>query len=164
MISESVPVDRRHILLVSKGVHLQPGGDTGIVGVIILVLSLQVGSSLGLGSDKPCLHTLLQGISQKWQGNSAEVTATSQAGHYNVGISVYRFHLLLALKSNDGLMQQHVIEHRAQNIGGLVVGQGILQALGDGYRKRPWMIRILLKKPSARLSLLRWRGEHLRTV
>jgi hypothetical protein len=51
--------------------------------------------------------------------------------------------LLLGLEADDGLVQQHVVEHRAERVVGVVAADGVAHRVGDGGTERPGMVGVV---------------------
>ena len=61
--------------------------------------------------------------------------------------------LLLGLEADDGLVQQHVVEHAAERVLRVVAGGGVLHGLADGDAERAGRVRIPLQDFLARLRV-----------
>ena len=70
---------------------------------------------------------------QASQVRTAAAGADDHVGQALAGL----LQLLLGLQADDRLVQQHVVEHRAEGVVGVGVGGGVLHRLADGDAERP---------------------------
>ncbi len=76
-----------------------------------------------------------------------EVRAAAGAADHDVGaLLAERGELLLGLQPDHGLVHEHVVEHRAQRVGGLGIGGRALDRLGDREAERAERLRIVLER------------------
>ena len=60
-----------------------------------------------------------------------EVRAAADAADHDVGVLARHLHLRRGLLPDHGLVQAHVVEHRAQRVVGVLALRGDLDGLGD---------------------------------
>ncbi len=71
-------------------------------------------------------------IPDEGEGQPAEVAAAADAAGDNVGVFPDSGQLLLRLQADYRLVQQHVIEHAAQRVAGVLRVEAVLDGLADG--------------------------------
>ena len=77
------------------------------------------------------------------------------------GIVACFLELLLGFQTDDGLVQQHMVEHRTQCIVGILARSGFFHGLGDGHAQRAGIVRVFRQHIAAGLRLHARAGEHL---
>ena len=93
------------------------------------------------------------------EGEAGEVAAATGAGDDYVRIVAGHGHLLHRLLADHGLMQEHVVEHAAEAVFGVVVGGGHLHRLGDGDAEAAGAVPVLGEDGAAGLGLVRRAGN-----
>ena len=78
-------------------------------------------------------------MAHEGEGDAAEVAAAAEAGDDHIGIFAGLLHLLLGFKADDGLMDGHVVEHRAQRVLTVRCGSSELHGFRDGRSQRAGM-------------------------
>lgn len=66
-------------------------------------------TAVGLGSDKLGLLAIAQVVAHEWEGDTTEVRTSTKASNHDIRILASHLHLLLGLKTDDGLMQTYVV-------------------------------------------------------
>ena len=101
--------------------------------------------------DRDEAHIFARGfVGEKWKRDAAEVRPSAAACDDHVGIVADFRELLFRLESDHRLMQQHVIEHRAERVVGVGAGRGFLDRLGNRDAQRAGRIGMLLQDVPAR--------------
>ena len=104
----------------------------------------------------------MQLIRHKRRNQSAQVGAAAGAAHHNVRVFSQLLHGLLAFQTDDGLVQQHLIQHAAQHIalGAFTFHRG-LHGLGNGAAERTGGAGIFCQNFPAGLRSIGGRGGHV---
>ena len=127
----------------SKRVHWKKRSVTGLVTIIVFKLTLgELRACCRLSCNEPCLFFSSETMSEEREGNTSEVGSTSETSDYDIRIVSGLFHLLLGLKTDDGLMKGHMIHYRAKGIFTTRGHSGKLHSLGYRCSKRALMVRI----------------------
>ena len=95
---------------------------------------------------------------------AGEVRAAAGAADQHVGVVAGHLELRHRLQADHRLVRQHVVQHRAQRVLGVVVGGGDLDRLGDGDAEAARMVLRLLQDRAPGLRLGRGRGDAARAV
>ena len=78
------------------------------------------------------LGAAAQAVADEGEGQASKVAAAAGAADQHVGPGVGHVHLLHRLQADEGLVQQHVVEHAAQRVLGVVELRGNFDRLTDG--------------------------------
>jgi hypothetical protein len=117
------------------------------------------GAGRGLHRHDARLGAAAQAVADEGEGNTGEVGAAAGAAHHHVGPGVGHLHLLHGFQADDGLVQQHVVQHRAQRVLGVVALHGQLHRLADGDAQAAGVVRALGQHAAAILGLGAGRGR-----
>ena len=93
-----------------------------------------------------------------------EVRATAGAADDDVGRLAGHPHLLDRLLADDGLMEEHVVEDRAEGVLRVVAGRRVLDRLADRHPERAGAVRRLGEDLAAVGRVLARAGNDLRAV
>ena len=141
--------------VVAQRVHRQQRGHPGHVAEI--VGEGRPWSWSGRRSVRPAMMSICGAVdlvADEREGEPGEVAAAAGAADDDVRVSLADLReLLLGLQADDGLVQQHVVEHAAQGVAGVPVGSvtasstaslmamprlpGVSGILGEDRRGRP---------------------------
>ena len=92
---------------------------------------------------------------------AGEVRAAAGAADDDVGHLAGHLELQQRLLADDGLVQQHVVEHRAQCVAGVVGLRGDLDSLGDRDAERAGVVGVLGQVAAAGFGQVARRAVHL---
>ena len=155
-------VGRRH-KAVAQGVHARQRSDVAGVAEVVGVLAAgKRRAGRGLDRDDARVGLAGQLILHERRDQAAEVGAAARAADDDVRIFVQHLHRLLALQTDDRLVQQHLIEHRAEHITVALVRGRDLDRLGDRAAERAAGVRVVREDRAACLGGVRGRGRHVR--
>ena len=70
-------------------------------------------------------------MTQEGESESAEVTTTTKTSDDRIGIFAGFLHLFLGFKTNNGLMERDMVEHRSQGIFAVGSSGSQFDSLGD---------------------------------
>ena len=84
---------------------------------------------------------------------AAQVGAAAGAAHHHVGVFPDLLHGQLGLQADDGLVEEDLVEHAAQDITAIGGGHRPLHRLRDGAAQAPGGVRVLGQNFSAHLGL-----------
>jgi hypothetical protein len=82
-------------------------------------------------------------LADEGEGDAGEVAAAAGAADDDVGVVAGHFQLQHGFLADDGLVHQHVVEHRAQRVLGVVVGGGHFHRFADGDAQRAGVVGVL---------------------
>lgn len=117
MIAQATGMDIGGFEVVAQSVHRQQRGVACLITEVVAELTAcQFGATVWLGCNKFRRLAVLQVMAHEWEGNATEIRAAAETTDHDIGIFACHLHLFLSLKADDGLMESHVIEHRAQYI------------------------------------------------
>jgi hypothetical protein len=86
-------------------------------------------------------------------GQAGKVRSAAGAGDNHIGVVAGHGHLLDGFEADDGLMQQHVIEHASQSVLGVGVLGGHFDGFRDGDAERTAGVGMLRQNRAAGLGL-----------
>ena len=94
-------------------------------------------------SEKLGLLAVEDIMTHEGESDTTEVAATTETSNHCVGIFTCHGHLLLGFKTDDGLVQTHVVEHRAKGVFTVRRGGCQLYCFGDGGTQRTLVIGVV---------------------
>ena len=160
VIAQAAGVQRRRHEAVAERVHLHQRRHADRVAEIVGVFPLgEARARGGLDGDDARLLFLRQLVGRERERQPREVGAAARAADDHVGLVVGLLELLLGLQADDGLVHEHVIEHAAERVLGVVARGGVFHRLADGDAERARRVGILLEDLLARLRV-RARARH----
>src|SRR6266540_2526166 len=140
VVAQPAGVDRRRHELVAQRVHREQRGHPG--GVAEVVVEGPFGERRArrwLRGDEP--HAVL---GHERQGDAAQVRAAAAAADDHVRAWVAGGgELLLGFEPDDRLVQQHVVEHRAERVVRVVTAGGVAHGVADREAERAGMVGLV---------------------
>ena len=147
VVAQAAGVHRRRHEAVAERVHRHERREARRVAEVVGVDALgQRRAGRRLGGEEARAGAGAQLAPQPRVGQAGEVRAAAHAADDHVGRVAGELHLGDALLADHGLVQEHVVEHGAQRVVGVLVLGGDLDRLGDRDAQR------------ARRASRRWRG------
>ena len=134
---------------------------TGIAVVICIAAAGQRRARFWLDRENARVCLAGQFVLHKRCNQAAKVGTTARAADDDIRILVQNFHRGFAFQTDDGLVQHHLIEHRAEHIAAALGGKRALDRLGDRAAERSTRIRVLCKDLSANFGGHRRGGGHI---
>ena len=117
----------------AQGVHLGQGADhAGVAEVIGVLAPGEAGAGGGFHGDDAVVGLTPELLTHEGGDEAAQVGAAAGAADDDVGLDVVLIQRGLGFQTDDGLVQQHLIEHAAQHIAVAGVLGGSFHGLGDG--------------------------------
>ena len=104
----------------------------GVAKVVGVLAARQARAGSRLHRDDARLGATAQAVADEGEGHASKVAAAAGAADQRVGPGVGHVHLLHRLQADDRLVQQHVVEHAAQRVLGVVALRGNFDRLTDG--------------------------------
>ncbi len=115
----------------AQRVHLDQRREmAGVAEVVSERPLVRLGQAAGSTATTRASHLPFELAAEVRHDQAGEVRAAAGAADDHVGLVAGQRHLLDGFEPDDGLMQQHVIQHAAQR----VLGVGILGGNFDGFR------------------------------
>ena len=111
----------------------------------------KAGTSRRLDSDDAIPGTAAELGAKERQHQAGEVGSPAGAADKDVGLIAGEGHLLHGLQAQHGLVKEHVVEHRAEGVLGVVALRGDFDGFRDGDAERSGMIGIAREDGSAGL-------------
>ena len=145
VIAQPARMDRRRHEAMSKRVHLDDRRHLGRVAVIERIHALcKRRRRRGLNCQEPRALAVLQVLAQERVRNARKVGAAAHAADHHVRVFIRHIHLLQRFFADHALVQQHMVQHRAQAVLLLAARCGShLHRLRDGDPQRTGAARIL---------------------
>ncbi len=103
-------------------------------------------------------------MTQEGECHSGEVAAATKTAYHDIGIFAGHLHLLFSLKTDDSLMQRHMIENRAERILTVRRSHGKLHGFGYSRTERTLIVRVLRNNLSSGLGRHTRRGYNLSAI
>ena len=117
----------------------------------------------GIGLHRDQTDILARGlVGKKGKGRTAEVGAAAAGGEDHVRVVARFLELLLGFQANHGLVQQHVVQHRAQGVIGIGARGGILHRFRDRQAERARTVGVGCQRGTAGVGFHARAGEHFR--
>jgi hypothetical protein len=163
VVAQAAGVQRGRDERVAERVHLhQRGQPHGVAEVIDVVALGEAGAGGRLHrDDADFLVSAGELVGREGERQAGEVGAAARAADDDVGGVVGLLQLLLGLQADHRLVHEHVVEHAAQRVLGVVPGGGVLDRLADGDAERARRAGILLEHLLAGLRVGAGAGHHL---
>ena len=160
VIAQASGVNRRRHEVVAQGVLLHQRGQPGSVAKIIRIVATGQRRAAGrLHRHQP--HRLAAGlVGQEGEGHAAKVGAAAARGKHHVRVVFGQGKLLDCLQANHRLMQQHMVEHRAQAIGGVFAAGGFFHCFGNRQAQRAGVVGVSLQRGAAGGGVQAGAGQH----
>ena len=150
VVAQPAGVDRLGDERRPQGVHLQQGRGAGRVAEVVAVLAPGERRAGGRLHAADCRrHVPGQLLPQERHGQAAEVRSAAGAPHEQVGGLPHHGQLAQGLLADDGLVQDHVVEHASQRVADRRVGGRHRDRLGDGDAQRAWMVGVVRQQAAA---------------
>ena len=148
---------------VAERVHLGERARLARVGEVVGVApARERGAARGLHGHEARVGMLAaQRVAHERRDEAAQVRPAARAADHDVGILAQLLKSGVALQPDDRLVQHHLVEHTAQRVAPLVLGdvQRALHRLGDGRAERARGIRMLGEHLAADSRGVRRRGR-----
>ena len=153
VVAQATGVDRLGDEVRPERVHLDDRRHlAGVAEVVGVDAAGQARSRLRFDRDDPVLRPLAEVAAQERERQAGEVRAAAGAADDDVRRLAGHAHLLDRLLADDGLVQEHVIEHRPERVLRVVAGRGVLDRLADRHAQRARAVGRLGRGPCDRSS------------
>ena len=165
VVAQATGVEARRREGAAQGVHLGQRRHVAGVAVVVGVLAARErGAGRRLHGHDARLGAAAQAVADEGEGNAGKVGAAAGAAHHHVGPGVGHLHLLHGLQADHRLVQQHVVEHRAQRVLGVVALHGQFHGFGDGDAQAAGVVGALREHAAAVLGFGGRRGQAARAI
>ena len=151
MVAQPAGVDRRRHERVTKRVHLDERRRHGFVTEVVDVPTLgetRCGHRLDR-DDAEVVRLAGELVRDEREREAAEIRAAADAAHEDIRVFVGELELLLYLLTDDRLVQQHVVEHRAERIFRVVARGCVLDGFGYREAEAAWALGVLGQRGAA---------------
>ena len=153
MVAKASGVDRIRNERMAEGVHLHERGHARGVAEVIAVLALGQARAGGwFDATDGRVHVAGHLLSKEREGEAAEVRSATGATNKNVGGLADLGELQECFLADDRLMHQHVVEHAAERVAGVRIGDGHGDRLGDRDAEAAGVVRVLSEDRAAVLG------------
>ena len=126
----------------AERVHLdQRRHLAGVAEVVGVHAAGQARRGLRLDRDDPVVRAVAEVPAEEREGQAGEVRSAAGAADDDVRRLAGHAHLLDGFLADDRLVEQDVVEHRAQGVLRVVAGRGVLDRLADGHAERARAVR-----------------------
>ena len=120
----------------AEGVHLRHRADfAGVAEVVDVFAAREAGAGCRLDRDDLIVGLTAEFFAHKRGNETAEVRSAARAADDDVGLDAVFVAGRLGLESDDGLVQKHLIEDRAELITVAGRGNSDFNRLGDSAAK-----------------------------
>ena len=128
---------------VAEGVHLDQRGElAGVAEVVAVLAPAQRRAGRRLDAADHRVHPSGQLLPKERERQAPEVGAAARAAHQHVGGLADLGQLEEGLLADDRLVQEHVVEHAAQGVAGVIALGGLFDGLGDGDAEAARAVRV----------------------
>ena len=115
----------------------------GVAKVVGVLAARQARAGGGLHRHDARLGATAQAVADEGEGQASKVAAAAGAADQHGGPGGGHVHLLHRLQADEGLVQQHVVEHAAQRVLGVVALRGNFDRLADGDAQAARVVGVL---------------------
>ena len=137
VVAQAAGVVGRGDEAVAQRVHLGHGADhAGVAEVILEHAAGQAGAGSRLYGDDAVVGLAPEHLAHEGRDQAAQIGAAAGAADDDIGLDAVLLQRGLGLKADDGLVQQHLIQHAAQHVAVALAGGGGLHGLADGAAQR----------------------------
>ena len=146
----------------AESIHLCERSDLAGVAEVIGVFASgerRAGGRLNRNEVRVLLTADL--IAHERGDKAAEVGAAAGAADDDVGVFVIHLHCRLGFNADYALMQQHLVEHRAEHVAAVVGGDGGFDCFGDSAAERAGGVGHLGEYRSACIGGVAGAGDYL---
>ena len=155
VVAQTASVESRWREGAAQRVHLgQRRHVAGVAEVIGVLAARQAGAGGGFDRDDAAFLATAQLLAYEREGDAGEVAAAAGAADDHIGVVAGHLHLQHGFLADDGLVHQHMVEHRAQRVLGVVMGRGDLDRLADRNAQRSRVVRARGEHTAAVLGLV----------
>ena len=145
--------------------HLGKGCEVrGVAEIVGVAAPGEARARRGLDGDDAHVPAAAQLRAQEREDDAGEVGAAAGAADDDVRVVVGELELRDRLLPDHRLVQQHVIQHRAQRVLGVIAARGDLDRLRDRDTEAARVLRVLRQDGAPGLRLVRGRGHAARAV
>ena len=131
MITQTARVDTGGNEIVPERIHHRDGRHFGGVAVIVRELALgQLGAGRGFDGDIVGLGAFRQRLMNKRERAAREVGPAAVAADDNIRVFVNQLKLFFGFKTNNGLVQNHVVQYAAERIMRILSHRGVFHGFG----------------------------------
>ena len=121
----------------AQRVHLGKGGDARRIAEVVGVLAAREGgAACGLDGEEVDVVFAFELLPHEGRDEAAQIGAAARAADDEIGLHAVFIERDLALLPDDGLMQQDVVEHGAQDIAAVGRLSRLFDGFGDGAAQR----------------------------
>src|SRR5690606_7747879 len=147
----------------AERVHRQQRSHAdGVAEVVAKHAAGQLRAAGGLAGDRPQLGARAQLAVHEREREPGEIRSAAERGDDHVGqILAGLLELDQRLLADDGLVHEHVVEHAAEAVLGLLVARRSLDRLGDGDAETAGAVGILGQDRPTGLRAIAGRGDDL---
>ncbi len=139
----------------AERVHLGERGEMRRVTEVVSILAFgERRTRRRLHRDEAHVGSAAQLLAQEREHDPCEVGPTSGTPHDHVRIGVGHRHLLNRFFSHDRLVQQHMVQHAAERVFGVVALCCQLDGLRDGDAQAPRGVWVLCQNVASRLGFV----------
>ena len=167
VIAQTAGMNARRHEVVAQRVHLHQRREAGGIAVVVGIDALgqrRAGGRLD-GNKADLLRALVARcrIAEEGEADAGEIAAAAAGGEDHVRVLAEFLELLLGFLADDGLVQQHMVEHRAQGVFGAGRRYRGFHRLGNGDAEAALVVRIGRQDVAAGLGLVGRAGNHFAT-
>ena len=164
VVAQAASVNSRRHEIVAQGVHLHQRriarGIAKVVGI----------NALGQTRTRGRLHrhatqvlgALVTGslVGEEGEADAGEIAAATAGRKDHVRVVAHLLELLLGFLADDGLVQQHMVQHRTERVIGVGARGRFFHRLGDGNTQAALVFRVVGQDAAAGLGKVGRAGEH----
>ena len=163
VITQTAGVEARRREGRSERVHLGERRHVrGVAEVVGVLAARERRAGRRLDRDDARTAPAAQRVADERKRDAREVRAAAGTADHHVGPGAGHLHLLHRLQADDGLVQQHVVQHRAERVLGVLALHRDLDGLGDRDAERSGVVRCALEHTAAVGGLGRRRRQAAR--
>ena len=151
--------------ITAQSVHLRQGANLPRVAEVVCILaSGQAGAGCRLYRNDPVIRLAPELLAHEGCNQTTQIGTTAGTADDDIRLDAVLIQCRLGFQTDDGLMQQHLVQHAAQHIPVSLRGGRLLHCFGNGAAQASRSARMLLQDLSAHCGLRRGRGGHGRPV
>ena len=160
VIAQAAGVNSRRHKGAAEGVHLDQRREMAGVAEVVSEAALgEAGAGGGLDGHDARVALALELAAQKGHHEAGKVRSAAGAADDDIGFVAGQRHLLDGFLADDGLVEQHVIQHAAERVLGVGVFGGHFDGLRDGDAERAVRVGMLGENGAAAVGGVAGAGD-----
>ncbi|CDD60078.1 uncharacterized protein BN592_01097 [Eggerthella sp. CAG:298] len=165
MIAQTAGMVRARNEAGAERVHLRERGNLAHIAEIVSELTARERwAACWLNGDEVRRILAFELVRHEWSHETTQVRSTACAADQDIGLHADLLERRFRLEADDGLVQQHLVEHRTQHIAAAFGRNRFFNRFRNSGTERSGVVRILFQNGTTNVGLIRRRRRNTRIV